>query len=289
MDAGLSSTDSLLLALQQATAGLGGLGGLVHRREPRSGLLRLVAVSGLAPKTGEAWAWLRQDEDTAPARAVRRGAYVWQDEDTAGTGASGMASVPVPGPAGPAGALSVLTAEPGEPGPARQSFLRAVADWASAYLEETSALTAGFPSGEALDSASRPVLRNMGDGLLTVDEDWTITFCNKEAERVIGTGQSPLGSTLWDLPAGRVRGLEAQCRRASAEGTPIAFDLRWPTDQRLYHFRLVPVKGSGLTVSFADVTVQRSRDAGSKVAERTARMGELTVGCAGEKADSDGG
>ncbi|MET9819075.1 SpoIIE family protein phosphatase [Streptomyces sp. NPDC006355] len=277
-DAGLSSTESLLLALQQATAGLGGLGGLVHRREPRSGLLRLVAVSGLAPKSAEAWSWLRQDEEAAPARALRRGAYVWQDEDTAGTGAFGMASVPLPGPAGPAGVLSVLTGEPGEPDPARRGFLHAVADWASGHLEGASALTAGPLAGQAPpDSVAPSVLRDMGDGLLTVDEDWRITFCNREAERLIGTGRPPLGNILWDLPAGRVRGLEIHCRRASAEGTLIAFDLRWPTDQRLYHLRLVPVKGSGLTVSFAGVADQRSREAGNTVVERAARMGELTM------------
>ncbi len=129
-------------------------------------------------------------------------------------------------------------------------------------------------------------LRDMNDGFLMVADDWRIIFVNKEAERLLdpgpGSGPGPglLGSVLWDIPAVRVSGLEGQCRLATAKGRAIGFDLHWPTDQRLYQARLVPVPGRGLTIYFVDVTDQRRR-----IAERTAewiaveratRIGELT-------------
>jgi hypothetical protein len=123
-------------------------------------------------------------------------------------------------------------------------------------------------------------LRAMGDGLLTVDEDWRITFANAEAERLLGNGRALLGSVLWDVPASRVPPLEAQCRRARSEGRPIGFDLPWPADQRLYHVRIAPASGSGLAVCFADITGQRRWDDVRTSGERTAGMRELTMALA---------
>jgi GAF domain-containing protein len=407
---GLSRDETLALALQQAMAGLGGLGGLVHWRSPGSGQLRLVAMSGLAPKIVEAWANLREDEEGTPACAVRCGAFVWVAENSMGIGASGTAAVPLLGADGPIGALSVLMAGSGEPDRAQRSFLHSVAAWAAGRLERFPDTQPGAgsapwegptidsPGGEALQAVpirngehdatagsvtfNKPVidmpgglpeasddstdfcthllgsadlptytahireaivsgtsyddeyrvhrrdggsggararghvvlgengaparmvgrrwgtaqtqaardsvvgtLRIMSDGFLTVDNDGRITFVNKEAERLLGPSRTWLGSVLWDIPAIRVSGLESQCWVAAARGKPIDFDLHWPTDQRLYQARLVPVQGGGLTIYFVDVTDQRpqgaERTADERVAaERTARMGELTAALA---------
>src|SRR5689334_3549558 len=88
---------------------------------------------------------------------------------------------------------------------------------------------AGVVAPTAAASVLR-TLRGMGDGLLTLDEGWRITFANEEAERLLGDGRTLLGSILWDLPASRVPPLEAQSRRAASEGRPIGFDLDWPAD-----------------------------------------------------------
>ncbi|MEU5591737.1 SpoIIE family protein phosphatase [Streptomyces sp. NPDC020298] len=275
---------ALPLALQQATAGLHGLGGLLHHRDPRdTGTLRLAALSGLPLGTAGGWARIRQDADAPPARAVRGGAYVWLGEDVLGVGAAGVVSVPLPGDAAPDGALTVLTAEPGEPDPARRLLLHAVAAWASGRLHAGPAL--GITgTGAGTDSVVR-ALDTMADGFLTVDGDWRITFLNRAAERLLGVGGAALGSTLWDVPAGHTPGLEGQCRRASAERAPLTFDLRRQGDQRVSRVRLVPLPESGLAIFFADVTQQRTDEADeagetageSGAAERTARMDELTV------------
>ncbi|MFJ1969983.1 SpoIIE family protein phosphatase [Streptomyces sp. NPDC087903] len=274
-DEDMTGVDALTLAVQQATAALGGLGGLAHRRDPATGLLRLVAVCGLTSKTAEPWVTVR-DENAGPARAVREAAYVWQAEGGTGTGAAGTASVPLTGPDGPVGALSVLTVGPGEPDRGRQAFLHSVAAWAAHRLATLPEPVTGPPPPG--------ILLDMGDGFLAVDEDWRITVANREAERLLGVDHLA-GRVLWGLPASRTGGLEGHCRRAVAEGTAVDHDLRWPTDQRLYRVRLAPVKGSGMAISFADVTDRRLLAAGNtaeerRSAERTARMGELTVALA---------
>ncbi|MER5183731.1 SpoIIE family protein phosphatase [Streptomyces sp. NPDC002896] len=409
--------ETLNVALQQATDDLGGLGGFVHWHDPDSGRLRLVAASGLAPEIAEAWANLHEDEDVAPARAMRTGAFVWVAEDSMGIGAAGTAAVPLLGTRGRIGVLSVLTAGPDEPDPAQRSSFGSVAAWAVGHLERcpstpsdvgsppsepptsdvpggqvprvlvirhweydavagsvtltqplidmsgetpqvfdesadlswylsgiedlpafTADIREAFDSGTAYDTeyrvhhsdgtfgwvralghivpgedgtsarmvgtlwgpthtqvASGPVvatLRDMGDGFLTVADDWRITFVNKEAERLLGSGRTLLGSTLWDVPAGGAPGLEAQCRRASAERKPISFDVHRPTDQRVHHVRLVPLPGGGLTIYFADVTDERpgaaERLAVDRIAaERTARMSELTAALAEAVTSSD--
>ncbi|MFJ3802560.1 SpoIIE family protein phosphatase [Streptomyces sp. NPDC090088] len=279
---GLSNTDVLALALQQVTADLGGLGGLLHRRAAGSDLFHLVASSGLTPEIAGAWERVRVGDDVAPARAARDG-YVWLAEDSLGIGASGVAAVPVPGAEGPVGVLSVLTARPGEPNRAKRLFLRSVAEWVLGHWEGLADRTT--PGTEIPRDPVVRAFRDMRDGLLAVDDDWRITFINEEAERILDAGQASLGSVLWEVPASQAHGFEGQCRRARAEGRPIGFDVRWPTDQRLYQVRLVPERCGGLTVSFADVTDQRLSEAGGTdadriAAERTARMGELAVALA---------
>jgi hypothetical protein len=107
---------------------------LAHWREPADGQLRLVASDGLAPASAKAWAQLSGEQDAVPARAVRRGTYVWADGDLLGIGASGAVAVPFLGADGPIGALSVITAGPGEPDGVQRSFLRAIAAWAAAHV-----------------------------------------------------------------------------------------------------------------------------------------------------------
>ncbi|WP_307077705.1 SpoIIE family protein phosphatase [Streptomyces canus] len=429
-DHDLSMAEALNVALQQVTAGLGGLGGLVHWRDPGSDRLRLVAASGLAPELAGAWADLRADEDVPPARALRSGAFVWVAEDSLGIGASGTAAAPLLGTSGRVGALSVLMAGPDEPDPAQRSFLGSVAVWAAGRLEKghatpsrvvsapgepsaidwpggempravairhweydaaagsvtltqpvidmpgeslqafdesadicrhlpgiedlptfTADICEAYDSGTAHDTEYRvhhsdgtfgwvrarghivpgedgisarmvgtlwgpahaqaagdPVvaaLRDMDEGFLAVDEDWRIICVNEEAERLLGPGRTPLGSALWDIPVGRAPGLEAQCRRASAERKPIGFDLHGPTDQRVRRVRLVPLQGGGLTIYFAGVTDERPEGAERSVGERsetgvppaggwgrvaagrTARMSELTAALAEAVTSSD--
>ncbi|QDL75962.1 protein phosphatase [Streptomyces malaysiensis subsp. malaysiensis] len=123
-------------------------------------------------------------------------------------------------------------------------------------------------------------LRYMSDAFFAVNRDWRITFLNVEAERLIGAAGEVLGRPLWEGPAGTVSELEDRCRRAAADGRPTGFDIRWPTDDRWYHIRLVSVP-DGLTAYLTDVTERRTQAARRAAAERigteqTARISELS-------------
>ncbi|MER7874724.1 SpoIIE family protein phosphatase [Streptomyces solisilvae] len=123
-------------------------------------------------------------------------------------------------------------------------------------------------------------LRYMSDAFFAVNRDWRITFLNVEAERLVGAAGEVLGRPLWEGPAGTVPELEDRCRRAAADGRPTGFDIRWPTDDRWYHIRLVSVP-DGLTAYLTDVTERRAQAARRAAAERigaeqTARISELS-------------
>lgn len=151
----------LRIALQQAVAGVHGLGGMVHLPGGgMSGILYLVADSGLPASMTRPWLVIRAGDTAPPSRAVREDTVAWApalgppapvpgrgDPGTlwpAGLPAGiGHLAVPVPGPGGRRGALSVLFAPGAVPGTTAPGavpeatghpFLTEVAAWMSARL-----------------------------------------------------------------------------------------------------------------------------------------------------------
>ncbi len=277
MSEALSDVQALSLALEQATAEMGGLGGLAHWRDPRTGRLHLVTTCGLAPRASGVWAVLLEDEPAAPARAVGLGDFVWAQGDVIEVGGSGVAAVPLLGDRGPVGALSVITAGHREPNAAQRDFLRAVAEWAARRVEGDTA-----PATDAGGEAALAMVHTLSDAFLAVDATWRITYADEEAERLLASGGPLLGRSLWDVPAAGVPGLEVQCRRASAENKTVGFHLRHMGGRRHWRVRAVPVSDGGLTVSFTEVTGLRPKETGRTSggrtqAELTSRMSELTM------------
>ncbi|MFG6202382.1 SpoIIE family protein phosphatase [Nonomuraea sp. JJY05] len=130
----------------------------------------------------------------------------------------------------------------------------------------------------ARESAGR-ALRDMSDAFLAVDRDGRIMFVNLVAERLLGSGDLN-GRVLWEVASARTAELQAMCRQVAAERVPASFDMRWPSDGRWYHVRLVPVP-DGLTLYLADVTDKRIQDeqreaAAQAAAERAVQIQELT-------------
>ncbi|MGW5097601.1 SpoIIE family protein phosphatase [Streptomyces nodosus] len=134
---GLRGAEALRLALEQAVAGLGGLGGMVHRSAGGADPgLRLVETVGLPQDVLDVWRDIRPDADAPPARALRHGAPVWLPVSPQGPGGLpdriGVAAVPFPTSGRTPGVLSVLTAGPRPPTPGQWALLEAVARWAAA-------------------------------------------------------------------------------------------------------------------------------------------------------------
>jgi len=130
----LPEAEVLRLALQEAVAEVGGLGGLVHLRVPATtSALHLAASTGLPPTVLRRWQEIPNDAGAAPAAAARLRRPVWFPMSE-GPG-TGMASVPLAAAQGePFGALTVVTATAGEPTARQRDVLRAVASWAAGRL-----------------------------------------------------------------------------------------------------------------------------------------------------------
>jgi len=153
-DSELPGAEVLRLALQEAVAEIGGLGGLVHLREPDAPGLHLAASSGLPPAFTRRWQQIPDDAAAAPAAAVRLRRAVWVPVSE-GPG-TGMASVPLRmARAEPTGVLTVVTAAAGEPTAGQREVLQSVARWAAARLREADhPLPPRPPSGDGARAAS---------------------------------------------------------------------------------------------------------------------------------------
>ncbi|GAA1102887.1 ATP-binding SpoIIE family protein phosphatase [Streptomyces javensis] len=304
----LSGTGPVRLALGQAVAELGALGGMIHVRDPRQGVMRLVASVGLPDNLVSGWETLTDEDSAAPVSCVRYGTQVWtppppdvphraplpssgapsHGDFPPGAGSlppgSGVASVPVITADGePVGALSALVEEPDKLDEAHCEFLRLVADWVAGYLRPARPAAADVAherhplGGDAVGSA----VWRMNDGLLALDSQARLTFANPAALKLLGSSaQEALGTVLWDHPVVRDTGMAACHGRAVTTRAPAGFDTRWPGRPGWYHARFDPVP-DGLVIHIADITERRTEEAEQSAAQRTAaervmRMGELT-------------
>src|SRR5258707_8880271 len=142
-DDSLPEGEVLRLALQEAGAEVGGLGGLVHLRGPETTPgLYLAASTGLPPTFTRCWQEIADDAAAAPAAAARLRRPVWFPAPE-GPG-TGMASVPLRKAQGePFGALTVVMATPDEPTAGQRDVLRAAAEWAAGRLRPPQPSRAG--------------------------------------------------------------------------------------------------------------------------------------------------
>ncbi|MEV8563508.1 SpoIIE family protein phosphatase [Streptomyces sp. NPDC051917] len=162
----------LLTALQQAVAEVHGLGGMVHLPGGgMSGILYLVADSGLPESMIRPWLIIPARGTAPPSRAAREDTLTWQTHlappdpvpgrDPAALWPSrvpaGIAHLAVPIPGGRRrGALSVLFAPGDEPDAAECAFLNEVAAWMSGRLRSSGILNPSPTLLRALENGPGP-------------------------------------------------------------------------------------------------------------------------------------
>jgi GAF domain-containing protein len=147
---GLDESELLRLALQQAVAALGGIGGLAHLAGQDEGTLRLAAVNGLPAEIARPWDELPRSGEVAPALAVDYGKVVWStsrppdaEGRPPGRLVGGVLSAPLMVDRIAVGALSVLTTGP--PSAERRMFLAKAADVVGARLPGVRQWRSGTP------------------------------------------------------------------------------------------------------------------------------------------------
>ena len=102
-------------------------------------------------------------------------------------------------------------------------------------------------------------LDSITDAIVTVDGDWTISFVNREAERVLQRPRGTLlGADMWvEFPQVRGTSFEQQYRVALAEQRTVEFEEYFGPLQAWLELRVYPLAQGGLTIYFRDVTERR--------------------------------
>ena len=128
-----------------------------------------------------------------------------------------------------------------------------------------------LPSTGVQPDDLRAVLDLLGDGVVLVDDAWTVTTANAEALRLLGvSSDDPTGRSLWQVDPALAGAPEAEAFRRAMAGAPRTVELRrgGQNGDRWVAARLAPRPG-GLLVLLRDVTAERSRNA---QAEQLARL-----------------
>ncbi|MFB7329904.1 PAS domain-containing protein [Streptomyces sp. NPDC056190] len=151
---GESQAGVLRLALDQAVAELGGLGGMVHLRlASEASPIRLAVTNGLPMRYTQSWKRLDWQEDVAPVRALQSGALEWlpcsDSEERDLQPGTGIAAIPLLNTeSGDAfGVLSVITSQI-RPSATQHEFLETIATWVSGHINhETDSIGADPTQG----------------------------------------------------------------------------------------------------------------------------------------------
>lgn len=117
---------------------------------------------------------------------------------------------------------------------------------------------------EALEKAYREknsILESIGDAFFAVDNDWTVTYWNKEAEALIGRKRErTLGLNLWEVfPDAAKLEFYRQYRKAMDTGETVSFEEYYPGVKKWFEVSAYPSQ-QGLSIYFKDVTLRKEAD-----------------------------
>ncbi len=119
-------------------------------------------------------------------------------------------------------------------------------------------------AAEKLEKAYREkidIIESIGDGFFTVDNQWTVTYWNKEAERLMGRDRAAmLGQNLWNEYDDIVgTAFYTQYRRAMESGENVTFEEFYPALSKWFEVAVYP-NMNGLSVYFKDITRRKITD-----------------------------
>ncbi|HEX6929326.1 MAG TPA: PAS domain S-box protein, partial [Gammaproteobacteria bacterium] len=116
-------------------------------------------------------------------------------------------------------------------------------------------------------------LESISDGFATVDNEWRLTFMNRQAEKIVGRPREEiLGRNIWEEyreAAGTA--FEREYRRAKAENRTVTFEEFFPPLKRWLDVTAYP-SPEGLAVYFRDITDRRQAEAARRESEERTRL-----------------
>jgi PAS domain S-box-containing protein len=130
------------------------------------------------------------------------------------------------------------------------------------------------------DARVARVLESMPAAFFSLSRDWTFSYVNAEAERVLGLSREELlGGDIWELfPAASGSVFEEQYRGAATSGELAVFEAYYPPPlDSWYEVRAWP-SPDGLSVYFLEITERRvAQERARRTAERLSLIAEVTA------------
>jgi PAS domain S-box-containing protein len=105
------------------------------------------------------------------------------------------------------------------------------------------------------------IIESLGDGFLALDRQWTVTYWNRNAERVTGRRRAEVvGKSFWELyPKAKALRFYTEFNRAVAENRPVYFEEYSPSHQAWMEVSAHPAQ-EGLSVYIKDITARKTAD-----------------------------
>jgi PAS domain S-box-containing protein len=102
------------------------------------------------------------------------------------------------------------------------------------------------------------ILESIGDAFFAVDKDWTVTYWNKTAEKVLHCSREEIvGHHLWDKFADAIGSASyLKYNEALATQQAVHFEDHYPPLKKWYEISAYPT-GNGLSVYFKDITERK--------------------------------
>jgi diguanylate cyclase (GGDEF)-like protein/PAS domain S-box-containing protein len=116
------------------------------------------------------------------------------------------------------------------------------------------------------------ILESMGEGFLSLDQEWRVSYVNREAERILQRARREiLGKVVWDeFPGAEQRAFFTRYSEAFDTGMPVSFTEYYPFLDKWFEVRAYP-SDSQLSIFFRDVTEQIEADQAIRSAEERFR------------------
>jgi PAS domain S-box-containing protein len=109
---------------------------------------------------------------------------------------------------------------------------------------------------------SSEILDGIGDAILGLAPDWTITFFNRKAEEFLGKSRAEvIGRDLWQCFPAAVGGeLEATFRGVMRSRAAKHREAPSPTSGRWVDLRVFPLEGGGIVADWRDITDRKAQE-----------------------------
>ena len=133
----------------------------------------------------------------------------------------------------------------------------------------------------------KDLLESITDAFFAVDEEWSFTYVNQQAEAWLRRSRDELmGVSLWEaFPEATDLPFYEQYMQAARTGTPADFEAYVPPLERWFHVQVYPFSG-GLSVYFQDVTERKEYEAALEEAEQRAQEAKQNAQEAKQRAES---